>query len=326
LAGALLHVMNHGMFKALLFFGAGSVLHATGTREMSRLGGLWRVMPWTTALFGVGCLAVAGLPPLNGFVSEWLIYLGLFDLASRRDLPFGAAIPAILLLATAGAMALACFVKAAGIVFLGAPRTKAATRAHECGSWMRGAMLVLAAGCLLAGLVPGLLLPMLSRATGSWNPAWATWGEAAAPLGQLGSVQLMVAGLGAWGASELWRRANANGLRRGPTWDCGYSGPTPRMQYTSGSFAGIVSGWFRWILRPETVLRRPHGLLPGEAHGRERVPETVLEGVVRPAARWVMRVSTATRRLQHGRLSIYILYVVVGLVALGLLVVLGEHS
>src|SRR6185295_12127158 len=86
LAGGLLHVWNHGLFKALLFFGAGSVLHATGTREMSRLGGLWRTMPWTASLFALGSIAVSGLPPLNGFISEWLVYLGLFDAAAGKGL------------------------------------------------------------------------------------------------------------------------------------------------------------------------------------------------------------------------------------------------
>ena len=108
LAGALLHVWNHGLFKALLFFGAGSVLQATGTREMSRLGGLWRAMPWTAGLFALGAAAICGLPPLNGFVSEWLVYLGLFDAALSHGPSAWAAIPAAILLGLTGALALAC--------------------------------------------------------------------------------------------------------------------------------------------------------------------------------------------------------------------------
>ncbi len=144
LAGALLHVWNHGLFKALLFLGAGSVLHATGTREMSRLGGLWRTMPWTAGLFAIGAVAIAGLPPLNGFVSEWLLYLGLFDAAIHRGAAAWAAMPAAILLGITGALALATFVKAGSIVFLGAPRTKVAAQAHDCGLHMRVPMLVLA--------------------------------------------------------------------------------------------------------------------------------------------------------------------------------------
>jgi hydrogenase-4 component B len=322
LAGALLHVWNHGAFKSLLFFGSGSVLHATGTREMSRLGGLWRLMPWTASLFALGCLAVAGLPPLNGFVSEWLIYLGLFDMATQRNGLLSAAMPAAILLAMAGALALACFAKAAAIVFLGAPRTHATEHAHECGVWMRGPMLTLAGACVALGLAPMIFWPAIARAVGAWDPAWMT-SEPPAPLSALGTVQIGLGGVAAGVAIWLWQKAHANGLRRGLTWDCGYARPTARMQYTSGSFAGLAAAWFTWLLLPERVLRRPRGLMPASASRFERVPETVLERVLTPAAEFVLRVSTATRRLQHGRLSAYILYVVVGVLAVSLFVLLG---
>jgi hydrogenase-4 component B len=133
LAGGLLHVWNHGLFKSLLFFAAGSVLHATGTREMSQLGGLWRAMPWTASLFALGAVAISGLPPLNGFVSEWLVYLGLFDATLARGPSAWAAIPAAILLCVRGSLEIACFVTVCGVVFLGAPRSKAATHAHESG-------------------------------------------------------------------------------------------------------------------------------------------------------------------------------------------------
>jgi len=323
LAGALLHVWNHGAFKSLLFFGAGSVLHATGTREMSRLGGLWRAMPWTASLFALGCLAVAGLPPLNGFVSEWLIYLGLFDVAVQRGGPAGAAMLSAILIALAGALALASFAKTGAVVFLGAPRTKAVEDAHECGAWMRGPMLGLAGVCLALGLAPMIFWPAIARAVGAWNPAWAAV-EPPAPLAALGTMQVTIACLAAAVALRLWQKVHANGLRRALTWDCGYDAPTSRMQYTSGSFAGLTMGWFNWLLRPERVLRRPRGLLPAGASLVERIPETVLERVLTPAAEVVLRASTATRRLQHGRLPAYILYVVAGLLALGLFVLVGD--
>jgi len=172
LAGALLHVWNHGAFKSLLFFGAGSVLHATGTRELSRLGGLARNMPWTAGLFALGILAVAGLPPLNGFVSEWLIYLGLFDVATGKGALAWIAMPAAVMLAMAGAIALASFAKAGAMIFLGAPRTQPAARAHECGYWMRGPMLGLAAVCGIIGLAPVLFWPAISEAVACWRPVW----------------------------------------------------------------------------------------------------------------------------------------------------------
>jgi len=322
LAGALLHVWNHGAFKSLLFFGAGSVLHATGTKEMSRLGGLWRTMPWTAGLFALGALAVAGLPPLNGFVSEWLVYLGLFDAVIGRGTAAWAALPAVILLASAGALALAGFVKAGAVVFLGAARTPAAARAHECGAGMRAPMLVLAGVCVTIGLAPMLFWPVLARAAGAWNPAWA---GAAAPgsLRSLGGAQLALAALAAGAAIWLWQRAQAGGVRRALTWDCGYAAPAARMQYTGGSFGGIAAGWFAWILRPERRVRRPRGPLPAEACRVERVPETVLEQVIMPVGGRVLRASTAVRRLQHGRLQFYVLYIVAGLAALGALVLTG---
>ena len=172
LAGGLLHVWNHGLFKALLFLGAGSVLHATGTRELSRLGGLWRAMPWTAGLFGLGAVAICGLPPLNGFVSEWLVYLGLFDATIAHGPSAWAAIPAALLLGVTGALALACFIKVCSVVFLGAARSALAAHAHECGAPMRGAMLVLAGACGAIGLAPILFWPAVARAVGAWRPAW----------------------------------------------------------------------------------------------------------------------------------------------------------
>jgi len=325
LAGALLHVWNHGAFKSLLFFGAGSVLHATGTREMSRLGGLWQAMPWTAGLFALGAIAVSGLPPLNGFTSEWLVYLGLFDAVTGRGPAAGGAMLAAIVLGMAGALALASFVKATAMIFLGAPRTQAAVRAHESGWTMRAPMLGLAAVCVSIGLAPVLFWPAVARAVGVWHPAWSPTG-APAPLFTLGAVHLVLAALLVAAAAWLWTKAQVNGWRRGLTWDCGYAAPAARMQYSSGSFAGIGAGWFAWILQPVRNLRRPRGLQPVVALRLEYVPETVLERVIGPAAEVILQVSTTVRRLQHGRLQSYILYIVAGLAALSGLVLLGGTS
>jgi hydrogenase-4 component B len=323
LAGALLHVWNHSAFKSLLFLGAGSVLHATGTREMSRLGGLWRAMPWTAGCFVLGAIAVSGLPPLNGFVSEWLIALGLFDAATSRATTAWPALPAALLLAISGALALASFVKAGAVVFLGAPRTRAAARAHECGPWMRVPMLALAAVCVVIGLAPALCWPALSRAAAAWDPAWVAAGLPA-PLLELGVAHVVLAAAALALFAFVRRKAAANGVRRGPTWDCGYAAPTARMQYTSSSFAAIAAGWFAWILQRERSARRPRGPLPSVASRVERVPETVLERVIAPAGDAILRASSLVRRLQHGRLQAYVVYLIAGLAALGAVVALGS--
>lgn len=320
LAGAFLHVWNHGLFKSLLFFGAGSVLHATGTREMSRMGGLWQRMPWTAGLFAIAAVAVSGLPPLNGFVSEWLIYLGLFEGASTHSAFAWAAMPAVILLAMAGALALAAFTKAGGIMFLGAPRTQSASHAQECGPGMRAPMLVLASACVVIGLAPGLVWLPVAQAAHSWNPAWI---DAAMPFRTLGPVQCLLAVFCAVAVVLLWQKSRSNGLRRSLTWDCGYREPAPRMQYTGGSFAGISGGWFRWIFQPVRKFRRPRGPFPGVAFRLERVPEMVLERLIQPAGEWIGRLSQAALGLQHGRVQFYVLYLVAGLVALGVYVFWG---
>lgn len=322
LAGGLLHVWNHGLFKSLLFFAAGSVLHATGTREMSRLGGLWRAMPWTASLFALGAVAISGLPPLNGFVSEWLVYLGLFDAATAHGPAAWAAIPAAILLGVTGALALACFAKVCGVVFLGAPRSQAAAHAHEGGPAMRGAMVLLGAACVAIGLAPVVFWPAVLRAVEIWNPGW-TGTETPVALAALGGLHVTLALLAVAAAIWLWQRVRRNGLTRAVTWDCGYAFPTARMQYTAGSFASLITQWFAWILRPTRHDHRPEALLPARASFTEHTPETVLEHVVEPAAGGVMRASLAARSLQHGRVQAYLLYLLLGLAALAAVVLLG---
>jgi hydrogenase-4 component B len=325
LAGALLHVWNHGLFKSLLFFGAGSVLHATGTREMSRLGGLWRTMPWTAGLFALGAAAISGLPPLNGFVSEWLVYLGLFDAAIAHGPWAWAVLPAAVALGVTGALALACFVKVCGVVFLGAPRTSVAMHAHECGRPMRGAMLVPAVLCVAIGLAPVFFWPAIARVVGAWCPAWGS-AAAPAPLFVLGWVHVVLATIGAAAAWWLWHWVRGRSLSRALTWDCGYAVPTPRMQYTGGSFAGIITEWFAWILCPVRHEHRVEETFPATASFEEHTPETVLERVIQPVSDVVLRVSSMARRLQHGRLQAYLLYLVIGIFALaGLVLIGGQH-
>lgn len=322
LAGGLLHVWNHGLFKSLLFFAAGSVLHATGTREMSQLGGLWRAMPWTASLFALGAAAISGLPPLNGFVSEWLVYLGLFDATLAHGPSAWAAIPAAILLGMTGALALACFVKVCGVVFLGAPRSAAAARAHESGPAMRGAMLVLGAGCVVIGLAPVVFWPAVARAVDVWNPVWAGM-ETPVALSSLGMLHMLLVVLALMAGGWLWRRVGRAGVVRALTWDCGYARPTPRMQYTAGSFAGLITEWFAWILRPERHEHRSAETLPARASLDEHTPETVLEYVVAPAGGMVMQLSQAARRLQHGRVQAYLFYLLVGVAALAVVVLIG---
>ncbi|MGH7297755.1 MAG: proton-conducting transporter membrane subunit, partial [Polyangiaceae bacterium] len=186
LAGALLHVWNHGLFKALLFFSAGSVLHATATRQIDELGGLAKRMPYTAAAFLVGALAICGLPPLNGFVSELFVYLGLLH---SMDTPRGwlAGALGVPTLALIGALALACFVKVVGAVFLGQPRTDRTERAHESPPVMLAPMFVLAVGCALVGLAPVAVAPAIDGAVAAW-----TGSDAGPTLASLAPLRMLV--------------------------------------------------------------------------------------------------------------------------------------
>jgi hydrogenase-4 component B len=266
----------------------------------------------------LGAAAISGLPPLNGFVSEWLVYLGLFDAVTSRGNPALAGIFATVLLAVTGALALACFIKACGVVFLGAPRTEAAEHAHECGLLMRVPMVVLAIACVAIGLMPVLFWPAIARAASTWNPGWSALGVPAS-LHMLGIFHMAFALIAVVAASLLWKLTRQAGLHRALTWDCGYAAPTARMQYTAGSFAGIITEWFAWILRPQRHEHRPAETFPAHANFEEHTPETVLEYVVEPAGGAVMRIANAARRLQHGRVQAYVLYLVAGLVVLGVM-------
>jgi hydrogenase-4 component B len=298
------------------------------------LGGLWRALPWTAGLFTLGAAAIAGLPPLNGFVSEWLVFLGLFGALPARAAAGSAALapgvaawgaaPAAVLLGLTGALALACFVKVCGVVFLGVPRSEAAAHAHECGWRMRAPMVLLGSLCVAIGLAPAWFWPAIAHATAAWEPAWQDPAPPA-PLAVLGWAQVGLAATAALAVIALWRRVKHNGLARAGTWDCGYAAPTPRMQYTAGSFAGILTGWFGWILRPQRHSHPPRDYFPKSASQEERTPETVLEQVVEPVGAGVLRLSAAVRRLQQGRLQAYILYLAVGLAALILIALIGAH-
>ena len=234
------------------------------------------------------------------------------------------AISAAILLGITGALALACFTKVCGVVFLGAPRSPAAAHAHECGPAMRGSMLVLGAACVAIGLAPVVFWPAVVRAMNAWNPAWA---GAATPvaLTSLGLFHMALAVVALAVAGWLWRRVRQGGVTRALTWDCAYALPTARMQYTAGSFAGIITEWFKWVLRPERHQQLPDDCFPAAARHAEHTPETVLEKIVEPAAVLVMRLSALVRSLQHGRLQAYLLYLLIGVAALALLVLLGGN-
>jgi len=316
-AGAGLHVVNHAVFKSLLFYGAGVIQHATGTREMDRLGGLARRLPVTAALFTVGAAAISGLPPLNGFASEWLVYLGFLEAlrSPAGDLVAFAAVGAPVL-ALVGGLAAACFAKVVGVVFLGNARTAEAERAHEAPRAMLAPMAVLALACAAIGLAPAALLPPLARAAAAWSrsdprllAAPALRAGTSASLVSLVALALLLLAAALW----AWRRRHlAAAGRAAPvdTWGCGFTAPTARIQYTSSSFAELLLGRFSWAVRPRGHAVRLEGPFPAAATFHTSVPDPVLDLALVPIARaygWIasrMRVLYLQRLIQFQMLLI----------------------
>jgi hydrogenase-4 component B len=256
---ALLHVFNHSLFKSLLFFGAGAVLTATGERDMERLGGLIHRMPQTAFVFLVGCAAISALPPLNGFVSEWLTFQAILLSPQLPSWGLKLLVPAVgALLALSAALAAACFVKAYGITFLGRPRSRAAEAATETDRFSLAAMMLLAALCLLAGILPGLfidaLAPVSTALIGAHMPVqigtqWLSIVPIAASRSSYDGllVFVFIAISGTLAAAAIHRFAS-NRLRRAPAWDCGYPDASPATQYTAMSFAQPIRRVFGSVL------------------------------------------------------------------------------
>jgi hydrogenase-4 component B len=320
LGGSLLHVWNHALFKALLFLGSGSVMHAAHTREIDHLGGLAKAMPWTSLCFLVGAVAICGLPPLNGFVSEFLIYLGLFGtLGNEEGNSFIGASFAIPALALIGAMAVACFVKAYGAVFLGTARSDHAQNVLEAPLSMLGPMSVLVACCFLIGLAPLLIAPLLGQAISAWSPGLEDAGSRLVALVPLGWITIMglvlVAALLAGGA-VLWMCLRRSVVKEDATWGCGYAAPTPRMQYTSSSFAQMLVALFAWALHPRTHKPEALPLYPQRTEFQSDVRDTVLDAALLPAFRFGAWLFGWFRVFQQGSVQTYLLYIFITLIAL----------
>lgn len=325
-AGALLHVLNHSLFKALLFLAAGSMIRGTFTRHIERLGALGRRMPNTALAFFIGAWAICGLPPLNGFVSELLIYLSAFSaLQSGRSLW-----PVIIIasLALIGALALACFAKVFGIAFLGMARSREAAQAKESPIAMLRAMAIPAILCLFIGMAPFAAIKLSSPAvacltglptppsTGHPNP-WLILSLLNTALLGLGFMAYRYSK----GRNESTRSAETHSASPLPTWDCGYAAPSHRMQYSASSFAdGFIRG-FRALLRPKIHWRRIHGLFPLPHAFQSHVPDPMLDTLSSPLLKASAKHLSRLRFFQGGNLTVYLLYIMLTLLVLLLWIV-----
>jgi len=329
LTAALFHVLNHSLFKSLLFLGTGAVLTATGERDMERLGGLIHPMPWTALAFLIGAAAISALPPLNGFVSEWLTFQAILLTPELPQWLLKFLAPAVgALLALSAALAAACFVKAFGITFLGRPRSPAAAQARETDRYSLSALFILAALCLLAGILPGLVVDGLAPVVGLLNGGaqltaqhsqpWLTL----APVTEVKSsyngllVLLFMALSGVLAAVLIHRLASA-AARRGPAWDCGFPDASPMTQYTAGSFAQPIRRVFGSVVfqaRERVTMPPPGDGRPAKLEVKMRDP--VWDAGYAPIAAAVIAVSTRFNHLQYLTIRRYLSLVFGALVLL----------
>jgi hydrogenase-4 component B len=340
LVGGLYHTINHACFKGLLFLGAGSVLHAAHTRNMEELGGLIKRMPRTALFFLIGAAAISALPPLNGFVSEWVVFQALLGGASipRREVAILMPV-AVGMLALASGLAAACFVKAFGITFLGIARSREAEEAHEAPATMQVAMAVLALACVVLGAAASAVVPALGRAlagVGGMSPAPIAWSfglplKIPGAVGRISPAPLLLGVVLLLGLIPLiLRLAGVNrALRVAETWGCGRIVQTPRMQYTATAFAEPLRRVFAELYRPTedvSIDFHPESryFVQSIAYRARILPwfeRYLYEPVLARVTGWAGRV----RAIQSGSLHAYLTYLVAALVILlGLLMVWGS--
>jgi formate hydrogenlyase subunit 3/multisubunit Na+/H+ antiporter MnhD subunit len=328
LTAGLLHVLNHAIFKSLLFFGCGAVLTATSERDMEHLGGLIHRMPQTAFMFLVGCAAISALPPLNGFVSEWLTFQAILLSPELPSWGLRLLVPAVgALLAMSAALAAACFVKAFGVTFLGRPRTIAAERARETDSISLAAMIVFATLCFVVGILPGLfidaLAPVVQAMAGERMPVQGSveW-LSIVPIADSRSsyngllVFVFMALSGSLTAFAIHRLASDR-LRRTPAWDCGYPDASPRTQYTADSFAQPIRRVFGTVVfaaRERTDMPSPGD--PRPARLVVIVRDLIWESIYAPLAAGVWTFSERLNRLQFLTIRQYLSLVFGALVTL----------
>ncbi len=328
MTAALFHVLNHSLFKSLLFFGSGAVLTATGERDMGRLGGLLNLMPLSGLFMLVGAAAISALPPLNGFASEWLIFQAILLSPSLPSWTLKLEIPAVgALLALAAALAGACFVRLFGVSFLGRPRSESAHGAKEVDRFSLAAMGALALLCLIAGVMPGYVIDHLSPIVGQlvgarMAPQSGLGWLAIAPVAESRSsydgmlVFLFIANSALLAAAVIHRFAS-DATRIAPAWDCGFPQSSPDTQYTPESFAQPIRRVFAgFVFRTREEVDMPGPGDPRPARFDLSVRDLVWDLAYRPVARGVQAGADALNRLQFLTIRQYLSLVFAALVFL----------
>jgi hydrogenase-4 component B len=317
-AGGLLHVLNHAIFKSLLFMGAGMVLHKTGTRSIDALGGLLKKMKITGVTFLIGSLAISGLPPFNGFVSEFFIYLGSFRGVRVETPVFAFSLLAIISLAVIGGLALACFSKVVGVVFQGEARTESARVENEKGPAMLLPMIILAGACVVIGIYPGAFMFITLRGVSAIGLDYGRipmepFAHMSANI-TLGATLFLAVCLATLALRKIVYQKKPIG--RAGTWGCGFTQPTPRMQYTGASYAASILDFFKPVapVKEEHVPLR--GLFPQAASYHSHVHDIVELHLNRAIVSPVLWLFDKLRWIQHGDIHLYIGYILLAIIVL----------
>jgi len=324
LCGGLFHVWNHVIMKGLMFLGAGSLLHGAGTRDLEQMGGLIKPMPRTGALLFVGTLAISALPPLNGFASEWLIYLGLARGGTEGSPGAGLLLLfAVAAMATVGVLAVLCFVRIIGMALLGQPRSEASRDAHESGRGLVVPMLVLAT----AAIAMPFVLPLI---VGSLDPVIAELTPTAVPQGAVTAAlePLAILGIVLWAgciAVFLLVRRLARRRRAAETWGCGYVAPSSRMQYSGASFAEGIHRLLPTALRARIVAQQSTDLFPAPGQMSADRQDPFTRAAYEPMLDRGARRFGQLRWVQQGLLHLYILYVVLAVVVVITIVSIRDY-
>ncbi|HEY3370025.1 MAG TPA: proton-conducting transporter membrane subunit [Prolixibacteraceae bacterium] len=329
--GALLHTLNHSLFKSLLFYGAGNVYQSTHTMSIERLGGLIKQMPHTALLFLVASLAICGLPPLNGFISEFLIYGGIYDwilsagLVSLIIVSFS-----ILGLVLIGGLAIFCFTKAFSIVFLGTNRSKPEIKAHEMNFWQLVPMYMAGTFMLFIGLFPSVFLNLLEQPVGLFTKD-NTFNPNLPQVGTIDSLQTInwvsvgfIGLIGAvWGLRKWMNRSRT--VTIAPTWGCGYSVPSPKIQYTANSFVRTYTKLAKPVLFIEKEETEITGIFPSEKHYETHPYDNIERILIDLPFKKVAALREWFVFLQNGRLQRYILYGIVFIASVIVIPILIDH-
>lgn len=328
LAAAMYHILSHGVFKSLLFMGAGAIHNATGLKDMEKMGGLAKVMPFTAVFFLIGSLTISALPPFAGFISEWLVFQGLFYNLYLAGIGVKIIVTiSVALLALTGALALSSFIKAFGITFLALPRSDRAEKAKEAGGSMLGGMSILAALCLMFGLFPFIGIALISpaiSALGLANPAGSNWlyltplAHLVAGISPVIVIMLFAAIVLAVNVlAVLWWGQHKK--RKAPIWACGRAADA-RMEYTAGSFVMPFRLVFSSIYQPTRNIEREtlsgsRYLITG-IHYKETIAPLFENYLYSPVLSIVRTISANVRKIQSGNINAYLGYIFIILIAL----------